>query len=252
MAFYGDDLAYIHHHGHAFFAEAQAPRLVTLLKQHGVKTVVELGCGSGVVTKQLTKAGFHVTGIDTSPAMIRLAKKVAPKAKLKVGSFSAAPPPADAVVAVGEVFNYGTADLLPVFRRIRRATQLLAFDFLGPGRYEQKTTKTFRMGRDWAVLVKRREEGNRLTRRITSFVKRGAGYRRSDEEHVVTLYSPRAMLTLLKKAGFSPHLRAAHGPGHYAVVAVAPRAAVTRERHSGRKTPGPGRRTIGTSPRGQR
>ncbi len=220
MALYGDDLAYIHHSGYGFFAEAQAPKLAALLHQHHVKTVVELGCGSGIVARHLTRAGFRVTGIDASPAMIKLAKKVAPKATLKVGSFTAAPPKADAVVAVGEVFNYGSANLLPVFRRIRKAARVLAFDFAGPGRAEQKTSKSFTLGRDWAVLVKRKESGNRLTRRITSFVKRGAGYRRSDEEHVVTLYAPKAMLGLLKKAGFQPQLRAAHAPGHYAVVAT--------------------------------
>lgn len=220
MALYGDDLAYIHHHGYGFFAQGEAPKLAALLKQHHVKSVLELGCGSGIVAKHLTRAGFDVAGIDASPAMIRMARRNAPKAKLKVGSWAGPLPKADAVIAVGEVFNYGAAALLPVFRRIRKAARLLAFDFAGPGRAEQKTSKSFSLGRDWAVLVKRKEDGHRLTRRITSFVKRGAGYRRSDEEHVVTLYSPKAMLALLKKAGFTPRLRAAHAPGHYAVLAT--------------------------------
>jgi SAM-dependent methyltransferase len=221
MAIYGDDLAYIHHHGYGFFAEAEAPRLAALLKQHHARTVVELGCGSGIVARHLTQAGFAVTGIDASPAMIRLARRVAPKAKFAVGSFTKAPPRADAVIAVGEVFNYGRGDLLPVFRRIRKATRLFTFDFAGPGRAGgHGTSKSFTLAPDWAVLVKRKEAGNHLTRRITSFVKRGNSYRRSDEEHVVTLYTPAAMLRLLAKAGFKPRLRAAHAPGHYAVLAT--------------------------------
>ena len=94
-AAYGEDLAYIHHVGFGFFAESQAPKLVTLLRAHQARTVVELGCGSGIVAKVLTRAGFDVTGIDQSRAMIRLAKKNAPKAKLRVGSFTTRPPRAE-------------------------------------------------------------------------------------------------------------------------------------------------------------
>jgi SAM-dependent methyltransferase len=220
VAIYGDDLAYIHHHGYGFFAEAQAPRLAALLKQHDVKTVVELGCGSGIVARHLTRAGFQVTGIDASPAMIRLAKRVAPKARFRVGSFSDRVPKADAIIAVGEVFNYGRTGLLPVFKRLRKAAGLLTFDFAGPGRAQHGSSKTFHLAPDWAVLLKRKEDGDVLTRRITSFVKRGKTWRRSDEEHVITLYTPAAMLALLRKAGFQASLRAAHAPGHYAVLAT--------------------------------
>jgi SAM-dependent methyltransferase len=219
MATYGEDLAYIHHHGFGAFAREEAPRLVQLLRSNSVKTVVELGCGSGIVAHALTKAGFQVQGLDASAAMIRLAKKIAPRAKFRVASYLQAPPKADAVVAVGEVFNYGRASLLPVFRRIRRATRLFTFDFAGPGRAAVQTTRTFTLGRDWAVLVKRKEEGRQLTRGIIAFRKLGPRYRRSDEEHVLTLYSPQAMLALLHKAGFQARLRAAHAPGHYAVLA---------------------------------
>lgn len=91
--------------------------------------------------------------------------------------------------------------------------------FAGSGRAAQHTTRTFTVGEDWAALVKRKEEGRHLTRRITSFVKRGRAWRRSDEEHLLTLCSPQQMLALLRKAGLTAQLRAAHAPGHYAVLA---------------------------------
>ena len=219
-AAYGDDLAYIHHVGYAGFAEERAAELIRLLRQARAKKIVELGCGTGVATKLLTKAGFEVLGIEPSAAMLKLAKKTAPKARLRRGSFTEAVPAADAIVAVGEVFNYGRHDLGPVFNRLRKSTRLLAFDFAGPGRVSLDASRTFRTGADWAVLVKRTIDGTRLTRHITSFVKRGSGYRRSEETHEQTLYSPGAMLTLLRKAGFKPNLTGALAPGHYAVTAL--------------------------------
>ena len=217
---YGEDLAYIHHVGFSAFADEQAPKLVELLREARARTVVELGCGSGAATRHFTRAGFSVTAIDSSPAMLKLAKKTAPKAKFLKGTFQQATPKADAVVAVGEVFNYGTAKLLPVFKRLRKTTRMLMFDFAGPGRTPQETTRSFRSGSDWAVLVKRVTDGPRLTRHITSFVKRGALYRRREETHVQTLYNPASMLALLENAGFTPYLTGALAPGHYAVTAL--------------------------------
>jgi hypothetical protein len=40
----------------------------------------------------------------------------------------------------------------------------------------------------WAVLAENHEEGDLLTRRITSFRERGAGYGRSEEVHRQRLY----------------------------------------------------------------
>lgn len=184
-----------------------------------MKTVIELGCGSGIATRHLTRAGFETTAIDPSPAMLALAKRNAPKASFRRGTVQQPTPKADAIVAVGEVFNYVRTSLLPIFKRLRKATPLLAFDFAGPGRVSDTTTRSFRTGSDWAVLVKRTLDEDRLTRHITSFVKHGATYRRTEETHTQTLYSPAAMLKLLRRAGFKPTLTGALAPGHYAVTA---------------------------------
>jgi len=39
--------------------------------------LLEVGCGAGHMSLELARAGFHVTGIDTSPASIEVAKSVA-------------------------------------------------------------------------------------------------------------------------------------------------------------------------------
>jgi SAM-dependent methyltransferase len=44
--------------------------------------ILELGCGSGRLTRLLTSAGHHVTGIDLSPSMLQTAQRRAPDCRL--------------------------------------------------------------------------------------------------------------------------------------------------------------------------
>jgi ubiquinone/menaquinone biosynthesis C-methylase UbiE len=61
---------------------------VTLVKKSGGKKILDLGCGSGIQSKQLLQAGLEVIGLDLSPEMIRQAKKRIPKAKFIVGDIT--------------------------------------------------------------------------------------------------------------------------------------------------------------------
>jgi 2-polyprenyl-3-methyl-5-hydroxy-6-metoxy-1,4-benzoquinol methylase len=72
---------------------------------HG--TVVDLGCGSGILSSTIVDASYEVIGVDVSEAMIALARARAPKAIFKVGSFvSVDLHECVAVTAIGEVLNY--------------------------------------------------------------------------------------------------------------------------------------------------
>ena len=218
---YDEDLAYTHDRGFGHVAEDAARHVLTLLPERA--SVVELGCGSGITAQQLADAGHDVLGIDQSPALIALARERAPDARFAVGSFVSEPlPPCDAVLAIGEVLNYlfdegNTRAALPdLFARIHAALRpggLLLFDLAGPGVPAGDGRRHFSAGPDWAVLVEYREQGDLLTRRITSFVERGAGYRRSEEIHRQRLYRPAEILPLLRAAGLTARNTRGYSPG---------------------------------------
>jgi SAM-dependent methyltransferase len=214
---YREDLAYIHDVGFGGIARAAGPVLVEGLRQRGVDSglVIDLGCGSGILSRAVADAGYDVLGIDISPAMIALARDRVPGGSFRVASLlSTELPTCIAVAAVGEPLNYlfdrgHTATALgKVLRRIHRALQpggLFLGDIAGPGRVPgQIPRRIFAEGCDWAVLVTIEEDPRTrvLTRRITSFRRVGDLYRRDEEIHRQRLI-PRSELTdRLRKIGF--------------------------------------------------
>lgn len=212
---YGTDLAHIHDTGFGHVARDAAPGLLGILRERGITggRIVDLGCGSGIMAAEFLDAGLTVTGIDISPAMIRLAKHRAPGGDFVVGSVLDTPlPRAQAVTAVGEILNYrfderqSTRTLGRLFGRIYESLEkdgLFLFDVAEPSRGRGDTERFFDTG-DWTCLVRyeRDEARARLTRHIVTYRKHGKTYRRAEEEHRLQLYPRGEILRLLRAAGF--------------------------------------------------
>ncbi|HEX2831561.1 MAG TPA: class I SAM-dependent methyltransferase [Thermoanaerobaculia bacterium] len=205
---YRDDLAYIHHAGFSEFAESAAPGLLELLWQRGVRDglVVELGCGSGILARELTRAGFDVLGFDASPAMIELARATAPRARFAVGTFDAIDlPPCNAIVAMGEVLNYGTFD--GVRQLVANAkTRLMIFDVAERDSYPLYDERRVD-GDDWSVIAIKESDGTHLTRRVLTFRAIEGEMRRDEEVHVLELYDRAALRALLREQRFRVTIR---------------------------------------------
>ena len=107
--YYRADLALVHDRGFGFHADACAPGVLALLQpvlERG-GLVLELGCGSGLLTRYLVEAGHRVLATDASPAMLDLARTAVPGAAFKQLTLPDDPvPAADAVVGVGHALNY--------------------------------------------------------------------------------------------------------------------------------------------------
>jgi SAM-dependent methyltransferase len=216
---YRDDLAWIHHQGFSEFAESAAPYVVALLRKHAVTSVVELGCGTGILARALTEAGMSVQGCDASPAMIAIARETAPEAAFSVAPFTQVHVRCDAVVAMGEILNYGTLDDVRTLLTNVQA-RLFVFDIAERGAYPPHDERRSG-GDDWSVIAIKESDGETLTRRVLTFRADG---RRDEELHQLHLHDRSELRSLFREHGFRVQLRRSYGsrrlpPGHSVYVA---------------------------------
>jgi SAM-dependent methyltransferase len=225
---YKEDLAFIHDVGYGNFTLGSAPGILEILERNGIREglVVDLGCGSGLWARELTKAHYRVLGVDTSEPMINIARRRAPDAEFRIASlFKAKIPSCRAVTSLGECLNYlfdpdnDRRNLVQLFRRVYNALApggLFIFDIVELGQMGRETrTRGFSEGEGWVVLVEKEEdrEQGTLTRRIVTFRKVGEHYRRADEVHRQQLYKATNVAEELRRVGF--RVRTMRSYGHY-------------------------------------
>ena len=223
--FYADDLAYVHHAGFTEYVRCAAPGVLQLLRGSGIRegTVVDLGCGSGVLLARLGQAGYRTMGVDVSPAFLRLARIHAPHARLLHGSAHTVPlPPCRAVTAIGEVLAYQSPGsgaekgLQGVFERVHASLDtggLFAFDLFVASAGAPYALRSWRAGEDWAVHSESHEDraAQRVHRHVTTFRRVGDTYRRSQEHHVLRVYDPHAVRRELREVGFQVRTSRSYG-----------------------------------------
>ena len=218
MPDYDEDLAYIHHHGFREFIESAAPFVLETLWREDIRDglVIDVGCGSGILARELTRAGFSVLGIDASPSMIALARVTAPAARFTVASFEDAPlESCRAIVAIGEVLNHG--DLRTFVTNAAHAIEaggVLLFDAAETSIDEERRID----GDDWSVILVK--EGTR--RRVITYRAHGDTMRRGEEAHTLQLHARADVLALLRPH-FTVQTRRSYGtrrlpPGHIVYV----------------------------------
>ncbi|HEY7225839.1 MAG TPA: methyltransferase domain-containing protein [Micromonosporaceae bacterium] len=211
---YRTDLAYVHDQGYGFHADICAPGILALLEPLRERSgmVLEIGCGSGLLTRYLVERGHRVIATDASPAMLDLARSAVPRAEeVRTLVLPADPiPAADAIVGIGHALNY-----LPSVQAIERGLSALA-DALTPGgvlavdlcdlewgALRQGAAPHGRVGDDWAIITRfSQPEPGRFDRAITTFVQaEGGGYRRRDEFHRTVLLDTSTVPDLLARHG---------------------------------------------------
>ncbi len=223
--FYGADLAHIHHVGFGDFAAAAAGEFANLLTRSRITSghVLDLGCGSGILARELTALGYDVTGVDTSADMLALAATTAPRAAFVQGDIREMPlPRCRAAFAIGEAFAYLPSatrrppSLRSAFARVAHAVEpggLFVFDLITAGGGPLMAYRSWHAGSDWAVLVDVREDRTAriVQRQITAFRRNGDGYQRTDERHAVGVYARSDVEAWLSAAGFRVRMRRQYG-----------------------------------------
>ncbi|MQA84176.1 MAG: methyltransferase domain-containing protein [Streptosporangiales bacterium] len=234
--YYRNDLAHVHHLGFGFHADACAPGILALLEPVRARggLVIELGCGSGLLTRHLVDAGHRVIATDASPAMLDLAREHAPDAVdiRRLVLPDDPPPPADAIASVGHVLSYlpdeaAITRALAAIARALRPDGVLAIDIcdLEWGAVRRDAPPAARVNDDW-VLVTRYSvpEPNRFVREITTFVRGDDGsWRRDDERHDNVLIDTSRIPELLGGHGVDATVASSFGseslpPGLVAII----------------------------------
>ncbi len=215
MHYYQHDLAFIHDQGYGLYADRCAPGILELLSplrdlRDGL--VVELGCGSGALTRHLLAAGLRVVATDASADMLALAREaLGPEADLRLLTLPGDPlPAADAIVSVGHAISYlpdaaAVEAALAAVAGALRPGGVLAIDILDLD-YDQireGEPPVARVEEDWAIITEySRPAPDRFVRDITTFVPDGAGaWRRSDEHHENVLVDTSRIPALLAGHG---------------------------------------------------
>jgi SAM-dependent methyltransferase len=207
MPMFENDLAYVHDQGYGFHARDCAPGILALLEPLRGGLVLEIGCGSGLLTRRLVDAGHRVLATDAAPAMLDLARAAAPGARIERLTLpDDEVPAADAIVGVGHALNY-LNDRVLIERALRalaaalRPGGLLAVDLcdLEWGTARDGAMAQGRVGDDWAVITRfSRPAPERFDRELTTFVRTAdGGYRRADERHGNVLVDTAAVPGLL-------------------------------------------------------
>lgn len=194
--YYGEDLAFVFDQGYGFHADRCAPGILALLEpvRQRQGQVLELGCGTGRLTRYLVDAGHRVIATDASPAMLNLARRAVPDAEeIRQIVLPDDPlPRADAVVSIGHVLNY-LPDEPAVIRGLVSAAQALrpggvfAIDLcdLRWGQARLDAPDLVKVSDGWAIFTRFSvPTPDRFVREMTTFLRNPDGsYRRDDERH---------------------------------------------------------------------
>jgi len=183
--YYQRDLALIHDRGYGGYADHCAPGILELLAPVRDGLVLEVGCGSGALTRHLLAAGLRVVATDASPDLLALARDaLGASADLRQLTLPGDPlPAADAVVSTGHVLSY-LPDAAAIEAALAAAADalrpggVLAVDILDLdyGSIRAGERPFARVEADWAIITEFSTPApDRFVRDATTFVPDGAG-----------------------------------------------------------------------------
>lgn len=222
-----------------------ADYLWSLMEERGIgrdASIVDLACGTGLISVRLARKGFRVTGIDFSEEMLTEASKKTAAGfpqvnwvRMDMRSFRLHRP-VDCVVCVCDGVNYLTtlADVDKCFGCVAEALKpggWFLFDISSRDKLLRMDEQFFGEETDEAACLwnNRYEETSRvLTMELTFFIAREDGlYERTAEVHKQRAHSTQEIVDALNRAGFESaevfgaFTRKPQGPGTQRIQFVA-------------------------------
>lgn len=194
-----------------------------------VKTVLDVGCGTGTLTAMMAQRGYEMIAADSSSDMLCIAQE-------KFAELSNVVPPlflcqsmteldlygtVDATVSCLDAINYLPPDELPeLFRLLHLFIEpkgLFIFDINSPERLRSLDGFTSVDEDENSLCLWRAdfdEEENALYYGMDLFSRRGRFWQRSFEEHIEYCHAPEKLVESLSDAGFTDIEISSDGPQH--------------------------------------
>ncbi len=219
---YGRDFAQVYSkYGYNEFSARVADLLPRVLAKLRVRPrqVLDLSCGEGTFAVKMAKRGLRVTGVDRSSAMLRLGRRKAREARLRVRFIES-----DVrALRFHEEFDFATSwyDSLNYILRLDDLKKTFAgvFRALQPGGYflfDMNTPRTLSKGwqrhpsfvevdtRDAFVIHRSTWDARKrvASLKVTCFVLRDGHWSRVDELHRERAYPLPQIRTCLRQVGF--------------------------------------------------
>ncbi len=188
-----------------------------LFRPRGIRTVLDLACGTGRLSWLLAEKGYEVIGTDLSCDMLAVAAS-------RAGEVRADIPPLFLNQAMQELDLYGTVqaavcsmdglnylpgpDLRETLRRLRLFLEpegILLFDLNTPEKFRRMDGETYAEETEDAFCVWRAaldESGESCRYDMDIFLREGRRWRREQEEHVEYVHAPETVARLLRESGF--------------------------------------------------
>ncbi len=192
--------------------------ILQVFKKYGVPEqgkVLELGCGTGKMTRRLALSGYDITAVDYSLEMLEIARNSSEDGILYVFQDMAdleLPQKIDAAVSICDCMNYllEEKELLSAFRRVKtylNPNGIFMFDMNSKYKYEHLLAQnTFAEDREDASFIWDNfyDEAQRINEyQLSLFIRNQKGtYDKFEEVHLQKAYEQDEVCDLLKRAGF--------------------------------------------------
>ncbi len=192
--------------------------ILELLRREKIKAkkFLDLGCGTGTMTRIFAKKGYDVTGLDISTDMLIVASEKSIDENLSIFYINQSMSELelidnyDLIYSTNDSLNYllTEAEILSTFKSVYKYLSnngLFVFDLNTIYRFKSYGNKVFKESTDDFLYVWENEfdeKTNINTYNVDMFVKDGETYSRSVEEHMERGYEHALIKKMLSECGF--------------------------------------------------